>query len=71
MPRTFRYYTLLNPLRDEHVDNGTSNLVSMPVSSNGETLELSLLGVEDNPEMVRLTVTGLKDEPAPKTLKAF
>lgn len=71
MGKTFRYYTLLRPLRDRYVDDGSSVMALVPVTHNGQSVELALIGSPGDPRMIRVSVTGIDEEPAYDVRKRF
>jgi hypothetical protein len=65
MGKTFRYYTLLHPLRDSpYIDDGTAVLAKVPVLSNGRTIEVALIGALNDPKMIRVSVSGVEQNPS-------
>ena len=71
MGKTFRYYTLLRPLRDRYVDDGSLVLTLVPVADDGRTIEVAVIGSPGDPRMIRVSVTGVDEEPAYEARKRF
>lgn len=69
--KTFRYYTLLRPLRDRYVDDGSTILIEVSVSDLGKILNIALIGYPHDPRMIRIEVSGLDQEPTWEERKLF
>ena len=62
MGRTFRYYTILRPMRDHYVDDNSQVLGAIPVEDNGRVIELALIGTPDDARMIRVSVSGVEGD---------
>jgi hypothetical protein len=71
MSKTFRYYTILRPLRDRYLDDGASVLALVPITDEGRAADLALIGSPGDPRMIRVSVTGIDQEPAYEERQRF
>jgi hypothetical protein len=72
MSKTFRYYTLLRPLRsDSYIDDDSAVLTRIPITDNGRTVEVALIGTPLDLRMIRISVSGLQTEPPYEERKRF
>lgn len=71
MSKTFRYYTILRPLRDRYLDDGASVLALVPITDEGRATDVALIGSPGDPRMIRVSVTGVDQEPAYEERKQF
>jgi hypothetical protein len=72
MSKTFRHYTLLRPLRsDSYIDDDSAVLTRIPITDNGRTVEVALIGTPLDLRMIRISVSGLQTEPPYEERKRF
>jgi hypothetical protein len=62
MSKTFRYYTILRPLRDRYLDDSASVLALVPITDEGRATDVALIGSPGDPRMIRVSVTGIDYE---------
>ena len=54
MGKTFRYYTILRPLRDRYLDDGASVLALVAITDEGRATDVALIGSPGDPRMIRV-----------------
>ena len=64
MGQTFRYYTVLRPMRDNYVDDGSQVLGTIPIEDNGRLIEVALIGTPEDARMIRVSISNLEAEPS-------
>lgn len=62
---------MLHPLRESYVDNDSSILARIPVSNNGRTVEVALVGSPNDLRMIRVSVSGVEQDPAYEERQRF
>jgi hypothetical protein len=71
MGKTFRYYTMLRPLRDTYIDDDSAILCRIPVIGNGRPIEVALIGGPGDPWMIRVSVSNVEEDPPYEERKHF
>jgi hypothetical protein len=71
MGKTFRYYTMLRPLRDAYIDDDSAILCRIPVIGNGRPVEVALIGGRSDPSMIRVSVSNVEEDPPYEERKHF
>jgi hypothetical protein len=71
MGKTFRYYTMLRPLRDSYIDDDSATLTRISVVDSGRDVEIALIGGTSDPRMIRVSVSNVTEEPPYEERKRF